>query len=184
MLFLAGVLGGTLLCNLSLYAVDAWIIHSPDFYGAYMAGQTKPLIAIGEYLKAHDVPGRRGRPLRMSRCRRWASSPTVGRLLDIRGLSLLIDRVILLLPRSIPADDARRWPQWMAEHGGRFFVRRYPINPWRVWHFRVPGVQRLVTGRPVGEPTPYFTLHELKDGRLVQVAVPSWHGRIGRVPGL
>ncbi len=182
-LFLAGVFGGTVLCNASLYAVDACIIHSPDFYGHYMAGQTEPLIAIAEYLKAHGV--RDGEVVRSYvSLKKVGVSPTVGRLLDIRGLSLLIDRVILLLPRTIPTDDDAQVAQWMAEHGGKYFVRRYPINPWRIWHFRVPGIQRLVTGRPVGAPTPYFTLHELKDGRLVQVPVPPWHGRITRVPGL
>ncbi len=182
-LFLAGVLGGAVLCNVSLYAVDACVIHSGDFYGRYMAGQTRPLIAIAAYLKAQGVTD--GEVVRAYvSLEKVGVSPTVGRLLDIRGLNLLIDRIILLLPRSIAPDQDELVAAWMEEHGGRFFVRRYPINPWRVWHFRVPGIQRLVTGRPVGPPTPYFTLCELKGGRLLPVRVPPWHGRIDRVPGL
>jgi hypothetical protein len=66
----------------------------------------------------------------------------------------------------------------------RFYIDRPPINPWLIWHFRVPQIQQWVTGRPVGEPNPYFVLYESHDGRFERVELPEWEGRIERVPGL
>jgi len=175
---------GIAACNLSLYAVDVWKLHSDDFYGEYMGGQAKPLIAIAEYLKAHDVKD--GEVARKFVGLDWEQvSPSQGYFLELRGLSLLINRVILTAPRELADQEpGAELAEWAAEKGVRFYIDRPPINPWRIWHFRVPRIQQWVTGRPVGEPSPYYVLYEFRDGRFQRVALPGWDGRIERVPGL
>ena len=169
--------------NLTLYAVDVWMIHSHDFYGNYLAGQTKPLIAIADYLDQHGVKD--GEVVRSFMTRgKQGVSPTTGRLLDMRGLSLLIDRVILTMPRSMGGPPDEEIAKWVSDHHARYYIERLPINPWRVWHFRVPWLQKLMTGQPVGETTPYYILHELKGGQFREVPIPAWDGRIERVPHL
>ncbi len=109
----------------------------------------------------------------------------MGFYLEIRGLNVLIDRTILLAPAELSTQGPNPGlARWMQGNGAKYFVYRPPLNPWRVWHFRVPRIQEMVTGRPAGEPNPYFVLYELKDGRLQEVQVPTWRGRVGRVPGL
>ncbi len=178
------LLAGIAVCNLSLYAVDVWKLHSHDFYGGYFAGQAEPLIAISEYLKARHVGD--GEVATTTMAVQWEEvSPSMGFYLEIRGLCLLLGRTVLLAPAPLSVQGPNpALARWMERNGARYFVYRPPVNPWRVWHFRVPGIQQWVTGRPVGPPTPYFILYELKDGRLAEAPVPEWHGRIGRVPGL
>jgi hypothetical protein len=180
---MVGLFAGIIACNLSLYAVDVWIIHSHDFYGNYLAGQTKSLIAIADYLNKHGVKD--GDVVRSFLTRRKEGrSPTVGRLLDVRGLFLLTDRTILTLPRTMGGPPNAGITSWCISHGARYYIERLPVNPWRVWHFRVPWLQKLVTGRPVGQTNPYFLLYELQDGQFHQVSVPDWNGTIDRVPHL
>ena len=180
---LVGLFVGIAACNLSLYAVDVCILHSDNVYANYLAGQTKPLIAIASYLRGHGVKD--GQVVRsfMTRCKEGVS-PTTGRLLDVRGLFLLIDKTILTLPRNMSGPPDASITKWAIDQGARYYIERLPINPWRVWHFRVPWLQRLVTGKPAGKTNQYFVLYELQDGRFQRVHVPSWNGRIGRVPDL
>jgi hypothetical protein len=170
--------------NLSLYAVDLWKLHSRDFYGGYFAGQAKPLIAIADYLKSQHVKDCEVATIRIDL--QWEGvSPSMGFFLEIRGLSLLIDRTILLAPRNLSQQSPNaELAQWLGDNKVKYYVYRPPVNPWRVWHFRIPRIQEMVTGRPVGETNPYFALYELKDGGLQEVQVPPWEGRIDRVPGL
>ncbi len=181
---MAALVAGIALVNLSLYAVDVWKLHSPDFYGAYYAGQAAPLVAIGRYLNEHNV--RDCEVATSSRPVQWEDvSPSMGFFLEIRGLNLLIDRTVLMAPPELSAQaPTPEMARWMQGNGAKYFVYRPPLNPWRVWHFRVPRLQEIVTGRPVGKTNPYFILYELKGGRLEKVQVPPWHGRIGRVPHL
>ena len=138
---------------------------------------------IAEYLRDHGVKD--GEVVRSFMTRgKQGVSPTTGRLLDIRGLYLLIDRVILTMPRDMGGPPDEEIAKWVSDHGARYYIERPPINPWRVWHFRVPRLQKLVTGQPVGNENPYYILHELKDGQLREVPVPAWDGRIERVPDL
>ena len=179
---MVGLFVGIAVCNLSLYAVDVWILHSDDVYGTYLAGQAKPLIAIAEYMKKNDVKD--GEVVRAFVTRdKQGVSPTMGRLLDIRGLFLLINRTILTLPRDmVDGPPNAEVTKWAVDRGARFYIENPPINPWRVWHFRVPWLQKLVTGRPVGETNPYYILYELRGGQFRQVRVPDWNGRIDRIP--
>jgi hypothetical protein len=181
---MAVLLAGIALVNLSLYAVDVWKLHSRDFYGSYYAGQAAPLVAIGDYLRERHV----------SDCEvatgslpiEWQDvSPSMGFFLEIRGLYLLIDRTILMAPPELSTiEPGPQLALWMQKNRAKYFVYRPPVNPWRVWHFRIPRIQGMVTGRPVGRPNPYFVLYELKDGWLQGVPVPAWQGCITRVPGL
>jgi hypothetical protein len=168
--------------NIPLWAVDTWILHSEDFYGSYLAGQARPLIAIARYLDEKGVAdGEVGRP---AIPRVFTDvSPTLGRLFDERGLVLLLDRTIVVVPIRLvldgPGDELASWAR---EHGLKYYIHRPPISPWRVWHFRVPWLQEWVTGEPVTQENPFYELYDVTGESPRRLDVPPWEGRIARVP--
>ena len=175
---------GIALCNLPLYAVDVWVLHSDDFYGTYYGGQAKDLISIACYLRDRQVKD--GEVARRHLDIVYVNvSPTRARLLDLRGLSFLINKRILTVPREVARSGPdERLLEWIEQRGVRYYIHRPPISPWRVWHFRVPWLQEKVTGKPVGETNPYFELYELTEGQATRIQVPDSEYKINRVPDL
>lgn len=178
------VLLGAASCSLALYAVNVWLLHSDDFYGTYYAGQPKDLIAVAEALKARSVKD--GEVARSDARPRWdAGSPSLGVLFELRGLSVLINRTILSAPRKLysarPNDETLAWAR---QNGVLYYIHVPPPNPWRVWHFRTPWLQEWRTGKPVGEPTPFFELYEVAEEGFVRIPLPETDTVIDRMPGL
>jgi hypothetical protein len=175
---------GAAVSNLSLYAVNVWLLHADDFYGAYYSGQPKELMAIAEVLNARSVKDGaigRGNPRP-----RWAtSSPSQGVLFDLRGLSFLINRTISSAPRGVyerePTDKVFAWAR---ETGVKYYIHNPPANPWRIWHFRAPWLQEWKTGKPVGETAPFYELYEVGENGFTKVPLPETVKIIDRVPGL
>ena len=181
---LIALVAGTALGNLSLYAVDVWMIHSRDFYANYQAGNAEALINVAHVINTHA-------PLDATIARDHNElafvdrSPSRSRLFDLRGLHLLTNRIIMTAPDELEGDGPdEAHVAWATEKGARFYIHRPPVSPWQVWHFRAPWLQEWVTGEPVGEPNPLYELYELKDGEAVRVRIPDVDHPIRTVPHL
>lgn len=173
-------------CNLGIYAVDAYMVRQRDFYGSYYAGQAKPLIRISRYLREKGVGDYevavcgRTQNLEVDRANKFG----------VRGLSMLLGGNLVPAPGEIcslpPGDRLLDWIRTENERkklGIRYCVYRPRVEPWRLWHFRTPRLQKWLTGKAPRDPTPYFVLYEVAAG-LVEVSVPDGPAEVGRVPGL
>jgi hypothetical protein len=172
---------GIAVCNLALYAVDVRMLHSDDFYRTYYAGQAEPLVSAARWLRREGVGHWEvainatyiNINLRRSNC------------FGLQGLHLLLNRCVLTVPARVhegPPDG--ELARWFLDRGVRYYVYRPPVEPWRVWHFRMPGLQQMVTGRRPARASPYFELYELRDGRFARVDLRDGKWRVRRVPGL
>ena len=147
-------LGSVLLCNLSLYGIDLWVMRSRQFYDRYEAGMYKPLIAAAQFLNAHQVGHWQTcvNPEYMNYNKRKIS-PT-----GLRIITMLTEKATLQLPKrytvppyKLPNDrDFRR--NFISKYKVRFYLEQPPVCPWRLQHFRVPWLQELMTGQPPVPP--------------------------------
>lgn len=176
----ASFVGSLLACNLALMAVDVWIARSRDFHGRYYGGQAKGVIAAARWLNQRRVADGE---LAVSK-----GYVNIGRRrlngFGLNAMILLTDRLVLYVPgRVCNGPPNRRLLKWAGREGVRYYLYRPPVSPWRVWHFRMPWLQRTVTGKPVAE-NPYWELYELKDGAAVRVDLPVGSDSPRRVPGM
>jgi hypothetical protein len=177
----AVLIGSVALCNATLWTIDAWIARSPNFYAVHHAGRTAPLVDMAKYL------GERGlkdgelavSPLYININRPAANS------FGVRVMNVLTDRTIRIVPRDVceyaPNDEL---PAWAAERGVRYYLYLPPVSPWRVWHWRMPWLQRRETGQTDIPTNPHWELYELRDGRSIRIDVPPTGARVTRLPGL
>ena len=178
--------GGTLLCNALLWGVDVWVARAGDFYARYEAGMNQNLIAAARFLNEHGEEFRDGQvvitPSYVNLNRR-RSSP-----FGLRALVLLTGRPVVALPgkwQDVPPSP--KLARWMAARDFEYYVHQEPVNPWRVWHFRVAWWQMLRTGQvPEREVVSGWELYRVDQeaGRMHKVKLdpaPNWPTR---VPGL
>jgi hypothetical protein len=173
------LLAVVLVSNLCVYSVASWVQRSGDFYATFRAGQCRQLVEAGHYV-AHNTPP--GAPVAVS-----LLAQNLGRTRKSRGglsaMALLTDRP--LVPFT-PADGAP-WPdpdfvEWARGAGISYVLYRPPTSPWRLWHFRAPWLQRLITGQRDIPTNPYWVLYRVEGDRLVPVQTPRVSGWPDRVP--
>jgi hypothetical protein len=66
----------------------------------------------------------------------------------------------------------------------RYYLYRPPASPWRAWHFRLPWLQRLVTGQTDIPESPGWELYEIRDGRAIRIDLPPADRWPTHVPGM
>ena len=175
----AGVLlGSTLLVNVAILAVNAYVARSARYAAVCLAGEYEEMLQIAAFLRgqglrdgelAVDVQyqdiNRRGRNV-------WAH----------RVLGLLTDREIRSGMRVTPASLADGSAAMQARREGvRFFLVRSDRAISRLWHFRVAPAG----GAPQAEDGPYYVLYKLNDDRLAAVEdLPEISDGLRRVPGM
>jgi len=177
----AALIGSVALCNATLYGIDAYIARSSHFYDLHHGGRTRPLVDMAAYLTGRDL--RDGElavsPLYININRPAANS------FGIRVMNVLTDRTIRTVPRQVcegEPNDALL--AWAGERGVRYYLYYPPVSPWRVWHFRMPWLQRMVTGETAIPNNPHWVLYALEDGRAVKVDPPPSGDWPTRLPGL
>ena len=75
--------------------------------------------------------------------------------------------------------------RWLLSKGVRYYLWQPPISPWRVWHFRMPWLEKSRTGHTAEVDTSGWQLFRLNDDRTVtQLALPQRCEPVTRVPGL
>ena len=88
----------------------------------------------------------------------------------LRYLNLLTDRAIVRVPDPyIRAGDPRRRKimlNWGTSVGVRYVLYQPDVSPWRVFHFRVPWLQEMMTGEPAVDTGAGWRLYILPVTRL------------------
>lgn len=196
------------LCNLGLYAVDAFIARSPDFYHRYYAGEVEDLVGAAKYLHTQNVADGQiavnAQYINLNRTRPNG--------FGMRGLVMLMDKGIRVIPNSTSFGQNKKLAperlkankrkanrvlidgigsgepnanliKYALKNGIRYYVYRPPISPWRAWHFRVGFLQQRLTGKPVQE-NPGWILYDLKDAKATEINLPTATDWPTRVPGM
>lgn len=172
-------LGSIVAVNTSLYFISVRVAQAEDYYAAYRAGQCDELIGIADQLNRAGVNDSETaisyHYFNLDRPR----SNSFG----LRAAVMLTDRIVRVVPPAIvDPSTAPEFAEWAAERGIRYLVHRPPVNPWRVWHFRAPALQKALTGKDPGQPHPFFELYESTDEGWVPVEIPKRMRRMARVP--
>jgi len=171
------------LCNLPIYAVEVAVERSGDFYNTYDGGLDRDLIAAGQFLVQRGV---RDNEVVVS----WRYD-NLGR----QRKSYFGARVLSMLTgRRVEPDPTRGGPiveptevihAWCVEHGARYYVYQTPVSPWRLWHFRVPWLQRRLTGKDVPQDTAGWRIYEmLPNATPRRILPPPSRDWPLRVPGM
>jgi len=178
------------LCNIPLWGVEVWVARSNDFYAHYEDGLNQGLIAAGHYLGQLPVDdnevGVSGKYVNLNR---WRFSHY-----GLRVIVLLTDRIVrevdgkLCVEPHVTNEDDGRLYRWTSNRNVHYYVFQPEVNPWRVWHFRVPAwlQERLMRGtphEPIGVETGQWQLWKMArhPTRIELPNVPDWPDR---VPGM
>lgn len=177
-------LASVVICNAALYAVDVSVMRSHHFYDRYEAGTYKSLIAAAQYLRDANIGN-------------WQTCVNVEyknlnkrRMSDtsLRILSMLTGKAMLKLPKeytklNLPRDREFRTKIINRNHVS-YYLEQPPIEPWRVWHFRMGWLERRVTGEAPKDTGCEWTLYRCNGSEVpVQVPLPEVKLFPTRVPG-
>lgn len=158
------------LVNVSLFAVDAWVAHSPDYYGRYFAGRAKDLLRVVDYLQDAKVKDREvGINPRYQNLNRFVPNGFA-----LRNLNLLVDRTIL----EVPARIGNRVPDQLVfstarKMGLRYYIWRPPVSPWQLWHFHATAIQKRMTGVDEVKVNPTWVLYKITEDNVYRIPLPE-----------
>src|SRR5262249_51990757 len=111
----------------------------------------------------------------------------------LRMLTMMTGKATLQLPKKFTDDRFYKLPrapefrEWLKRGRVRYYLEQPTDSPWRVWHFRMPWLQRYKTGEEPVDLGSGWQLYRC-DGRQIPVHVavpelaPSEYPT--RVPGL
>jgi hypothetical protein len=179
------------LCNLSLWSIEVWVARSPHFYARYEQGLNRDLIAAGHYLELQARPDQKiAVSVKYDNLNRHHLSG-YGQRVTI----LLADHPAIAVPADLCIQPDETDPaeqdliQWAARHGVKFYLFQPPVNPWRLWHFRVPSwIQERMSKRGSDEEPSSagagWQLWQLDDGRMRRVALNQSEDWPADVPGM
>jgi hypothetical protein len=174
-LFVASIL----IVNLPLYGINVWVVRSPDFSQQVLAGQFDAYARLAAWMREHQIQD--------GVVSVGVASQGKGRISPIniltRNIDLLTGGVIL----AKTGHEGMSYGQMIRTARAKnidYYLYLPPINPWRIWHFRVPWLQEFVTGKPAGEATPYVELYDLRGEVPQLIELPSSPGPLRRIPGL
>ncbi len=180
------------LCNGALWAVDAYVARSGDFYDRYEAGLNKDLIAACKWLdEAHPEA-------QIAISRRYYN---MGRLkpnseLGTRISAMLTNRSILRVPDSYvkaPMPDYVRDPRrnenflaWARQLNIKYVLFQPKVSPWRVFHFRMAWLQARMSDDPIDDTGAGWRLYEIppEGDTARRVSIPPAQNWPTRVPGM
>jgi hypothetical protein len=184
------------ICNVATYAIEVSIARDGEnFYQRYDAGMDQSMIAASQYLNSLPLSARAGGP----RDREIAVSQRYTNLGRSRPLPSALRQAVMLTGRSMitppykstavspatPTGKGLAIRRWLVSHGVRYYLWQPPISPWRVWHFRMPWLEKARTGHTAEVDTSDWQLFRLNDDLTVtQVPLPHRCEPVTRVPGL
>lgn len=178
-----------LLCNGALYACDAAVARSDDFYANYEAGLNRDLIQAAHWLKEH--PPRDGAMIAV--CERYEN---LGRIrvsrLGLRATTMLTGQPIVSVPmRYLRGGDPRgnrHFLNWARspDVNVKYVLYQPAVSPWRVFHFRTGWLQEAMTDQPAIDTGAGWRLYEIpREGEeAIRIRIPPKPNWPTRVPGL
>jgi hypothetical protein len=190
-----GFVVSVVVCNLALWSVDVWVAHSSDFYAHYEAGMNNDLVAAARYLRENTSPQQC-----IAVSTRYENLAHSGRsFFGPRAMVLLADRPVCRVPlnkSTEPGADNKRLVSFCRNSNAEFYLYQPPVNPWRLWHFRVPPwVQTRmaqhseddeadIAAAQQGPPSADWQLWKLFPGAQTRISLDACQDRPRRVPGL
>lgn len=175
---LYGAIGSILICNAMFLIVSIVLLHTGNFSEHWCGGDHRSIVNIAQLLD--EQQGTIAVSSYAVNLGAEQSSGATARLLHWLTNSKLKQAPYIKSKASPDASLAK----WAKSQGVRYYVYRPPINPWRLWHFRLPWLQEVLTAQPIGEPNPSYQLYELKEGKWREVSVPRIAREITHAPGL
>jgi hypothetical protein len=133
------------LCNGALYAVDAYVARSSDFYDHYEAGIDKDLIYACRWLNGVSPADQE-----IAVSERYVNmNHTRLSRFGLRATAMLTGKAIVSLPlRYTRLGDPRNsaiFLAWARRLGIKYVLYQPDVSPWRVFHFRMGWLQKIIT---------------------------------------
>ena len=173
--------GSIVTCSAFVFVTGVAVAHSKDFYGAYQAGRYKEMIAAAHYLNSQGVED--GDIVvnqvyaKLSRKKR----NTFG----LRTLSLLVGKKVEVVPKRVcEGRPNQELTAWFREKDAKYYVYN-PPSPWRVWHFRIEWVEKMLSKDQV-EDGSYTELYDMRGEiplRIYPPDVSDWPKCVPYAPG-
>jgi len=162
------------------YGIAAYVQRASDFYAVYQAGEYGELVDSGRYIADHTPPDAR---MAVTKQYRNLGRGRGGRL-AMAAMALLTDRPILVAnpPPGHTGPPNEELIAWAEAHEVMYFLTRPPTSPWRLWHFRVPWLQRWMTGEKDIPYNPYWVLYRIDENGAEEVDTPAVKGWPTHVP--
>ena len=190
--------------NGAVYVTELWIQRSGDrllggsgqiYYKNYEAALHVSLLRSIQYLREQEAADLEvavsERYSNLNRMRFSKAGP--------RNVVMLLDREVIappphysFVPSEIPDKLFRQervlpggFPEWARIQGVKYYLFQQPMEPWRVWHFRLSSrLQSELTGLPPEPPTFGWILYSAHDDFQHPVELPQSFEPPRRVPGL
>jgi len=172
------LLGSIGLCNLAIFAVNAYVARSPDFVQICLAGEYRDALSIAEFLRPE--PSRDAKVAAFAKYRdpiRTRRSTWIQRVLVLLADREILDAKVARRRGKTSKDDIRRWA---SERQVSYIVMRPSKIGSRLWHLRLP----LSIGEPAEKDAPWYVLYEIGGEDMALVDLPDVTEGLRRVPGL
>jgi hypothetical protein len=180
------------LCNVALWSIEVWVARSPHFYARYEQGLNQDLIAAGHYLEQRAGPDQKIAVsmkydnLNHHHLSGYGQRVTI-LLANHPAIAAPVD--VCIQPDESDPEEEQDLVKWADEHGVKFYLYQPPVNPWRLWHFRVPAwLQEQMSKRGADEePSPEgaaWQLWKIGNGTMKRVALNRSEDWPADVPGM
>lgn len=163
-------LGSVVLCNLALFAVDAYIARSGDFYHLFNAGETEQLLSCSAYVNTLGI-----RDGEIATNQNYVNLNRVRvNGLGWRGLTMLTDRNIQVVPAA-EATARKRPKNGKTPAGNKISAERQAV---------LDLIERMGDGQPVPGNRALVEYMQLQHIRFYVYRPPvspwrAWHFRVG-----
>lgn len=176
-----GLAGSVVLCNLIIFGANAWLIRSDEFVSRWQAGEYAQLLGVAARLRQGTLAdGKLAVNADYTNMNKGFSHRYSARM-----MRFTTGKKIRIVPRGICQGRFNQvLIDWFKKERIRYYLYRPPVNPWRLWHFRMPRVQEFVTGKPSGSVNPYFELYQLIGDDFVRLELSEIDDGLKKVPSL
>ncbi|HMB95546.1 MAG TPA: hypothetical protein VKK61_05865, partial [Tepidisphaeraceae bacterium] len=174
------------LCNGALYAVDVYVARSSGFYDVYEAGIDKDLIYACHWL---DDVSPKDNEIAVSERYVNMGHTRLSRF-GLRATTMLSGKSIVSLPlRYTRNGDPRKndlFLTWARALGIKYALYQPDVSPWRVFHFRMGWLQKMMTHEDPIDTGAGWRLYQIPpDGdEAIRVSLDPYTHWPTRVPGM
>ncbi|MFT3785304.1 MAG: hypothetical protein QM770_03950 [Tepidisphaeraceae bacterium] len=176
--------GSVIVTNVALLTIDIVVMRSgKSFYRVYEGGANEQLLQIAAFINADPTPGR------IAASEKYVNlgKPRFSKF-GIRAMHLLTAQPVISTQRRKATTErpTRELNTWAAKNSISYYVFQAPLEPWRLWHFRLPHwLQAKLSKTPPGPATGGWELYSYRRGKGLQsVPLPQADELVTRVPGL
>jgi len=162
------------------FASAVRVQRSSDYYRKFRGGQLDELVRAGYLISRRAPPDGKI----VVDLRRAELSTTTPSRLGLSAMVFLTDRPVIATVSWSRGEwkPTEEFLHWARRNNVVYFLFRPPTSPWRIWHFRVPWLQRMVTGKKEIPRNPDWVLYRIDGEDVERVALPPVRGWPRRVP--